>query len=518
MNTQFGSLPEALARALAERGFTALTDVQTAVVESLARSDDLLVHAPTGSGKTIAFGLALAMRLMERGATDGFALVIAPTRELARQIETELSALYAHAGLRVVCCTGGSAIEPQAAELAGGFDVLVGTPGRLRHHVEAGHLSIQRCGCVVLDEADELLVPGFAEDIEHLLGRCPPDLSTQLFTATMTVELQAWSRRHQRAATRLDLVGQGARAVATRLQGIAVAADDQDGAVAHLLRLHQPASALVFCGRRDRVTRLVASLRHRGFKVVALSGAHRQHERSAALLQMRQGTARVCVATDVAARGLDLPGLGLVVHAGLPSGPEALLHRTGRTGRAGNTGLAILMVRPGERRRAIAMAKRIGRSIDWQPLPRASAILRADLNRIARDPIFDDATADYDQVLADALMRAHLPERIALACARMWRLARPMAEELQDPDTDRHDSSTWLGIDIGGRGRAQIGEILALICRTGDIARSQIGRIHVDRGEARFEIAQQLATAFLAHAGHRTDGPAVWPLQQGTAD
>jgi ATP-dependent RNA helicase DeaD len=339
-----------------------------------------------------------------------------------------------------------------------------------------------------------------------------------LFTATVTTELETWSRGRQRAFARLDLVEQGGRAAATRLQGIGVAAEEHDRAIAHLLRLHEPASALVFCGRRDRVARLAASLRHRGFKVVALSGAQRQHERSAALLQMRQGAARVCVATDVAARGLDLPGLGLVLHVGLPSGPEALLHRTGRTGRAGNTGLAILVVRPGDRRRAMAMAKRIGRSIDWQPFPRASAILRADLNRIARDPIFDDAGADYDKALADALMRAHMPERIALACARMWRLARPLAEELQDPDDDRHEGRTWFGIDIGSRGRAQIGEILALICRVGNVARSQIGRIHVDRGEARFEIAQRAAAAYLAHARGSAEGPAVWPLQQGGAD
>jgi ATP-dependent RNA helicase DeaD len=424
MITCRGRLPKAFARTLAARGFRRLTPVQRAVLRLEADDRDLLVSAGTGSGKTVAFGLVLARRLTGAGgrmpwAAGPQAIVVVPTRELAAQVRGELAWLFAGSGARIGCCTGGSDQRAEQAALAAGLDIVVGTPGRLGGHLRGGALRTGHVACVVLDEADQMLGADFRVELEAVLAALPPGRQTLMFSATVGVEVEQLARRFQRDALRLQL----GEARGFELHGVAVARADREAALVNLLRLHEARIAIVFCARRDSAGALAARLAARGFAVAGLTGAMDQPGRNAALAALREGRARVCVATDLAARGFDLPGLDLVLHAELPASAEALLHRSGRTGRAGRPGLAVLLVTPGERRRAEALAARARIGIAWTPAPDPAAVAARDLERMlaaaGADPAPEESAA------AARLAAALTPERIAAAYRRLWTSARP---------------------------------------------------------------------------------------------
>ncbi|MFL6732291.1 MAG: DEAD/DEAH box helicase, partial [Sphingomicrobium sp.] len=344
---QHPRIHESLAEALAARGYEQLTPVQAAVLAEEADGRDLIVSAKTGSGKTVAFGMAMAQQLFEAErlpfSREPLALVVAPTRELAIQVSRELDWLYANAAARVVACVGGMDPMRERRALAGGAHIVVGTPGRLRDHLERGALDLSSLRVAVLDEADEMLDMGFREELEEILDATPQQRRTLLFSATMPRPIVALAKRYQKDALRIETTdnSQGHQDIA--YQAVAVSPTDVEHAVVNLLRLHEAETAILFCATREAVRRLHASLAERGFDAVALSGEHSQNERNHALQALRDRRARVCVATDVAARGIDLPSVSLVIHVELPRDAEALQHRSGRTGRAGRKGTAILI-------------------------------------------------------------------------------------------------------------------------------------------------------------------------------
>jgi ATP-dependent RNA helicase DeaD len=481
MDTCRGLVPEALARRLAARGYRTLTPVQRAVLLADPRAD-LLVSAPTGSGKTVAFGLALAPHL--DGVGGPRALVVTPTRELAMQVRAELAGLYA----RVGACTGGSGVEAERAALAAGLDVVVGSPGRLRDHIARGSLATGDIAAVVLDEADVMLDLGFRDDLEAILAALPATRRTLMFSATLTPAAEALAQRFQRDALRLDL-GAGADVA---YQAVAVAPGDREAAIANLLLLHEARGALVFCGRREAVGELAGRLVRRGFAVVTLSGVLSQLRRNAALAAMREGRARVCVATDLAARGIDLPGLELVLHADLPASPELLLHRSGRTGRAGRPGLAVLIVPLSQRRRAEALIAGAGVAVDWTPPPDRAEVLARELERMLADPAL--APGPDEAGVAGRLLAAHGPERVAAAFGRLWAAGRPAPAVLGL--RPRRVAGVWLAAKLG----AGAGRVLPLLCRIGQVSRRDIGRIRVLDAETQFEIRRAAARGFLAAA------------------
>lgn len=520
-----GRLHEALSRALADRGFGELTDVQDAVCATEARNRDLLVLARTGSGKTIAFGLALGEILLggDAPAADGsgkLAVVLAPTRELAAQVAEELAGLYRHTALRLLLCAGGQDPEAQGRALQEGVDVLVGTPGRVREQIRRGTLDPARCACLVLDEADELLAAEFEADIEPLLARNREAARRiLLFSATITPGIEALARTVLEDPLRIDLAGAGERLSQIELQGIAVAPVERDQTIARLLRLHHPASAIVFCNRRQCAGRLAAKLQRRGFQVVTLSGGLRPAERMAGMARLNQGAARVCVATDVAARGLDVRHIELVIHAGLPDNERLLLHRSGRAGRGGQPGRAVLVVAPAERRRAERFARGLGRSVDWLVPPGVAAIRDADLERLGHDPVFSGEAGDYDRSVAEALRTRFSDEAISLACAQLWRHVQPLAEDLGTGTASparalpRH-SFAWLSIETGALTRADMGDVLRLICNATGLARDAVGRIHVGQGTSRFELPRTEVEGVLARAA-AAPGPRIWQAGGG---
>jgi ATP-dependent RNA helicase DeaD len=435
----FAAAHPALQAALARRGYATPTPVQAAVLAPEAAGRDLLVSAQTGSGKTVAFGLGLAGPLLGDAAKLGkpgapLALVIAPTRELAQQVHRELTWLFADAGARIAACVGGFDPRREQHVLAQGVHVVVGTPGRLCDHLGRGALMLDRIQAVVLDEADEMLDMGFREDLERLLDATPAHRRTLLFSATIPADIAALAKRYQQKALRIATQGEADRHRDIEYRAIPFVPRERDLAVVNVLRYHDAPGALVFCATRDGVTRLAANLAERGFAVVALSGELSQRERNVALGALRDGRARVCVATDVAARGLDLPDLGLVIHADLPQNAQVLVHRSGRTGRAGRRGVAIVLVPDPARRHAERMLRIANIDAAWTRGPTADEILARDRERIVSElgELAADLSED-DRAAARALLATTPAEDLVAALVRIRREVRPAPEELTLP-------------------------------------------------------------------------------------
>ena len=507
----FETLPPLLGEALAARGYATPTPVQAAVLEPQAEGRDLIVSAQTGSGKTVAFGLAIAPQLLDSTgvvapARAPLALIIAPTRELALQVSSELIWLYGKAGARIATCVGGMDASKERRTLSHGAQVVVGTPGRLRDHLERGALDLSALRAVVLDEADEMLDMGFREDLEEILDSTPPGRRTLMFSATMPKAIVALARRYQRDALRLSTAAEERGHGDISYQAVAVAPADIEHAVVNLLRLHEAETAMLFCATRDNVRHLHASLTERGFAAVALSGEHSQNERNAALQALRDQRARVCVATDVAARGIDLPTLSLVIHVELPRDAETLQHRSGRTGRAGKKGTAILIVPYPRKRRVEMMLKTARIEAQWLKPPTADDIRRGDRERLLaalRAPVERDAE---DRAIAAELLGARSAEDIAAALVRAHRARLPLVEDLIDDGPRERpagrgqgfEDTAWFRMDIGRRHNADPRWLLPLLCRRGHITKAEVGAIRIFPNETAFEIPRAVAGRFMA--------------------
>jgi len=533
----FPTTSPALARALAERSYDRPTPVQIAVLADEAVGRDLLVSAQTGSGKTVAYGLAIARNLLgsverfERAAAP-LALIVAPTRELALQVHRELAWLYQHADGRVVSCVGGMDPRREQRELAAGAHIVVGTPGRLCDHLRRGHLDVSELKAVVLDEADEMLNLGFREDMEFILETTPDTRRTLLFSATFPRGIVALAKQYQQQAFRIEIAGDEGGHADIEYRAIRIAPGDVEHAVVNVLRFFESPSALVFCDTRGAVSHLQAALLERGFSVVALSGELTQNERTKALQALRDGRSRVCVATDVAARGIDLPSLDLVIHADLPKDAEVMQHRSGRTGRAGRKGVSVLLVPPARRRRAELLLNLASIDVVWSTAPQADEIRKLDQERMLQDAVFTEETTSDDLALARALLAERSPEDIAAALARLYRARLPSPEDILDPgersgpsrdgrgrenvrahgddrptgrrsktgkSSSRHgmaEASVWFRAAIGRRKNAEARWLLPMICRRGGIDKRDIGAIRILDTTTEFEISERVADSF----------------------
>ena len=536
------------ARALAERDYQDPTPVQSAVLDAEA-GRDLLVSAQTGSGKTVAFGLAIAPTLMGEAdtmpaAAAPLALIVAPTRELALQVERELAWLYKPAGARIVSCVGGMDARREARALSFGVHIVVGTPGRLRDHLERRNLDPSALRAVVLDEADEMLDLGFRDDLEFILQTTPEERRTLLFSATLPKGIVTLAQRYQRDALRIAVSG-GARGHADiEYRAVRIAPREVEHAVVNLLRFYEPPSALVFANTRETVRHLQSALLERGFSTVSLSGELSQNERNHALQALRDGRARVCVATDVAARGIDLPGLSLVVHADLPNDAETLQHRSGRTGRAGRKGVSVLLVPPARRRRAeglLAMAKA---EVTWAAPPTADEIRKLDQDRMAQDPLLAEEPSEDDLAMARQLLERRSAEEVAAALVRVYRARLPAPEDVTDPGSqpprrprDDHEApqrdrggprgaegtpgsgpggnGAWFRLNIGRRNNADPRWLLPMLCRRGGVGKGDIGAIRIFDRETKFEVRDAAARQFAEaiRRGENTD-PRIEPAAE----
>jgi ATP-dependent RNA helicase DeaD len=366
-----GLAPEVLA-ALDVLGYEEPTPIQVQAIPILLGGQDVIGRAATGTGKTAAFALPLVQRIDPEGGVQ--ALILAPTRELAVQVAEATHRYGSRLGVRVLAVYGGQAIDRQLRELRRGVHVVVGTPGRILDHIRRRSLDLSRVCYVVLDEADEMLDMGFIEDIDTILEETPPDRQTALFSATFPPRIQELADKHMREPVRVTVRQEKLETPLVRQVAYVVPRPYKLEALTRILDLEAPTSAILFCRTRNEVDELTEALQVRGYRPEALHGGLNQAQRDRVMKKFRDGTADLLIATDVAARGLDVEHVSHVINYDIPQTPEVYVHRIGRTGRAGREGTAITLAQPREQ----FLLRGIEREVR-QPIERARVPTVADL-------------------------------------------------------------------------------------------------------------------------------------------
>ena len=414
-----GLRPELL-DALTALGYEEPTPIQAEAIPALLTGQDLVGQAATGTGKTAAFALPILHQLADsdRGRHPT-ALILAPTRELANQVATAVVQYGAKLGARVLAVYGGAPITPQLKALSRGVDVVVGTPGRVVDHLERGSLKLDALRTVVLDEADEMLDMGFADELDAILRRVPEQRQTVLFSATLPPKIARMAKQHLTDPVRVQIerepVAEGEAPKVTQTAHL-VWREHKAATLARVLSVQQPTAAIVFCRTREEVDSLTEALKTKGVRAEALHGGMTQAERDRVMNRLRAGTADLLVATDVAARGLDVDHLTHVVNYNVPSAPETYVHRIGRVGRAGREGVAITLVEPRERRMVEAIEHLTKTKLPFAPVP-SVADLRASRLAATRDALLEALQSDLGEArkVVGKLAKDHDPLDLAAA-------------------------------------------------------------------------------------------------------
>ncbi|NCT90758.1 DEAD/DEAH box helicase [Cellulomonas sp. APG4] len=367
-------LPEPVLRAVLDLGFTRPTPIQAEAIPALLAGRDITGVAQTGTGKTAAFGLPLLAQV-DPGAKHVQALVLTPTRELALQVAEALESFARHLpGVAVVPVYGGAPFLPQQRALARGAQVVVGTPGRVIDHLERRTLRLDSVRYLVLDEADEMLRMGFAEDVEKVFGHAPAQRQVALFSATMPPPIVRVAAAHLTDPVRIAVARQSSTVTAVRQAYAVVPHRHKTGALARVLATSDAEAAIVFTRTRGAAEEVGSALVARGVSAATISGDVAQKDREKIVERLRAGALDVLVATDVAARGLDVDRIGLVVNFDVPTEPEAYVHRIGRTGRAGRTGEALTFVTPNEQGRLRAIERTTRQRLEEITVPSPAAV------------------------------------------------------------------------------------------------------------------------------------------------
>ncbi len=366
-------LPESLILTTAELGYAELTPIQAQSLPILLEGKDLIGQAKTGSGKTAAFSLPLLARI-DLKQRQVQALVLCPTRELCTQVAGEIRKLGRRLpGLQVIILSGGQPIGPQLASLKRGVHIVVGTPGRVLDHLRRHSLKLEFTSTVVLDEADRMLEMGFQEDMENILSHAPDERQTLLFSATFPSTIEAMSRSYQKNAVRVTVESEAESFDHIQQIVYEVAPDRKFQALLASLRKHRPSSAVVFCNFKVNVVDVATGLSQAGLSVAALHGDLEQWDRDQVMARFRNQSVRILVATDVAARGIDVPNLDAVFNFDLPAQPEIYVHRIGRTGRAGKNGVAVSLCTEREHAKIQSIANLTGTALELEQLSEPSS-------------------------------------------------------------------------------------------------------------------------------------------------
>ncbi|KIR61774.1 MULTISPECIES: DEAD/DEAH box helicase [Micromonospora] len=421
--------------ALSALGYEEPTPIQREAIPPLLAGRDLLGQAATGTGKTAAFALPLLQRMPD-GRTGGepVALVLVPTRELAVQVSEAFHRYGKDLGARVLPIYGGQPIGRQLRALDLGVDVVVATPGRALDHIARGTLRLGGLATVVLDEADEMLDMGFAEDIEAILEHAPQQRQTVLFSATMPSRIDGMARQHLTDPVRIQIGREQPVAGETprvRQSAYIVARAHKPAALGRVLDVESPTAAIVFCRSREEVDRLTETMNGRGYRAEALHGGMSQEQRDRVMGRLRAGTADLLVATDVAARGLDVEQLTHVVNYDVPSAPESYVHRIGRVGRAGREGVAITLAEPREHRMLKTIERVTGQRIAIDKIPTVADLRtrRLELTQAAlRESLLEDDLEPF-RVIVESLSDEFDMMEVALAAVKL-------AHEAASPGSD----------------------------------------------------------------------------------
>ena len=331
--TTFSFDPDIL-QAIADLGFEEATPVQEQVLPLMLQGRDVIAQAQTGTGKTAAFGLPI-LQCLDSAANYPQALILAPTRELAVQVAEALHRMGKRKGVSSLAVYGGQPIERQLRALRAGVQVVIGTPGRIMDHIRRGTLALDRVRTVILDEADEMLDMGFVEDIEFILEQVPADRQTGLFSATMPPRIVALARNYMRDPARVTIENEKMTVPLVRQVYYDVSGREKLDALTRILDFEAPASTIIFCARKSEADTLCESLQGRGYSAEVLHGDLNQTQRDRVMNRFRASQVEILVATDVAARGLDIPLLDNVINYDFPAKPKLFVHRAGRAARAG---------------------------------------------------------------------------------------------------------------------------------------------------------------------------------------
>lgn len=513
--TEFAGIVPALSQALTKRGYESLTPVQEAVIAPELEGKDALVSAQTGSGKTVAFGLAMAPTLLDGDEVFGLAsaplaLIIAPTRELALQVKRELEWLYEATGATIASCVGGMDMRTEKRALERGAQIVVGTPGRLRDHIQRNSLRTDSLRVAVLDEADEMLDLGFRDDLEFILEAAPEERRTLMFSATVSKPIAKLAKSYQKDAVRVSTQAERDQHHDIEYRALTASAHDRENAIINVLRFYEAKNAIVFCNTRATVNHMTARFNNRGFSVVALSGELSQNERTHALQAMRDGRARVCIATDVAARGIDLPNLELVIHADLPTNKEGLLHRSGRTGRAGRKGVSALIVPNQARRRTERLLNSANVNAEWASPPSADEVTARDDERILNNEVLTEPLKDEERAFVEQILAQHSPEQAAAAFVRLYRSGQSAPEELinvghtdESKPRKREEfvGGVWARVSIGRDRNVEARWLLPMLCGGGNVTKNDIGAIKIQQDQTFVELSAISADKFFEIIG-----------------
>ncbi|MFZ9427817.1 MAG: DEAD/DEAH box helicase [Ilumatobacteraceae bacterium] len=430
-----------LLKALSDLGYEEPTPIQREAIPHLVAGKDLLGQAATGTGKTAAFALPILQLLdAHEDRPSPVALVLVPTRELAMQV-SEAVYKYGH-DLRARCVPiyGGQPIGRQIDALRRGCHVVVATPGRALDHIRKNTLDLDGIAMVVLDEADEMLDMGFAEDLEAILDATPKERQTVLFSATMPPRIDAIARRHQRNPVRVTIERSSTQSGTSPLvkqTAYLIPRHHKAAALGRILDIEAPEAAIVFCRTRGEVDQLTETLNGRGYRAEALHGGMDQEQRDRVMGRVRAGTADLLIATDVAARGLDIDHLTHVVNYDVPSAPESYVHRIGRVGRAGRAGVAITLAEPREQRQLQNIERLTKQKIPFEKVPSVDALRARQMElttETLREALATDGLDHFETVLSE-LASEFSVEQIALAAIKLAHNAEQSTmDEVEIPD------------------------------------------------------------------------------------
>lgn len=520
----------AMASALLKKGYGSLTPVQDAVLAPELAGHDVRLSSQTGSGKTVAIGLLLREAVEAHASrtvrlAPPVALVVTPTRELAKQVEEELGWLFSPYGVAVTSVTGGASYRDERRALSGSPAVVVGTPGRLLDHLGRGALSLAGLHAVVLDEADRMLDMGFRDDIEAIFAQAPEGRRTHLVSATFPREVKALADSVQHEPREVFGSPRGAANLDIEHVVHVIDARDRLDALVNLLLAHPDEQMLVFARTRADVAHVTSELMQAGFMVSSLSGEMEQAERNRALAAFKTGRYRALIATDVAARGIDVAGIARVVHFEPPNDRDSYTHRSGRTGRAGRKGVSSILVSPAGLSRALSLLTRLGLEPRFEPIPGPE-----EIRALGGARWYDDLTADDPDgivvpfeastwALAKSLA-AHpsVVRVIARLLVRAGQMGPTEPRELTQPDPEslrrrygsaggrppraQRQATEWVSFHVswGEERGADPRRLLALSCRRGQIRGSDVGSIRVLRRHSIVDVSAKVAGDFASHA------------------
>ena len=505
---------EALLRTLADKGYSEPSPIQKAAFPELMLGRDLVGQAQTGTGKTAAFALPLLERL-ESGQKTPQALVLAPTRELAMQVAESFKAYSAgHPHLKVLAVYGGTDFRSQINALRRGVDVVVGTPGRVMDHMRQGTLDTSGLRSLVLDEADEMLRMGFIDDVEWILDQLPEQRQVVLFSATMPPEIRRLSKRYLKDPAEVTIRTKDQEGKRIRQRSITVPMPHKLEALQRVLDACGGEGVIIFARTKAITLTVAETLEAGGHQVAVLNGDVPQNQRERTVERLRSGSVDILVATDVAARGLDVERIGLVINYDMPFDSEAYVHRIGRTGRAGRTGEAVLFVTPRERRFIRNLERATGQPIEAMEVPGNTAINQGRLDRL-RKRLSDAAQsqrsdADEAALLQELMQRVATelelsPEQLAMAALNLAigpdALLRKGDDDWiqntrrNDRDRDRHsgdrrerrerparapeENMQRYRVEVGHRDRVKPGNLVGAIAGETGLQGRMIGRIQI---------------------------------------